>query len=176
VRGDAVETGLQNGNGRIWRREALSLGFLAMLPGRRAELPRDLDGLSRSPFQHHEEFLVTTYAASSSVIFMLLGVMLALFGFASYSTAVHKLEAIGRMVMYTDWIVEASNADGEFYGHVALCNLVTRTRHLSPAMAADSIISSDRQWSVKKDDDLTALICDYTPRVDDCNTALCSRC
>jgi len=94
------------------------------------------------------------------------GLMLAAFGFASYSTAVHKLEADDRMVMYTDGILEASNADGEFYGHVALCNLVTRTRHLSPAMAADSIISSVRQWSAKQDDDLTVLICDYTPRID----------
>jgi len=38
---------------------------------------------------------------------------------------------------------------------------LTRTRELSPAMAADSIISSVRQWSEKQDDDLTILICDY---------------
>jgi hypothetical protein len=31
-------------------------------------------------------------------------------------------------------------------------------------MAADSIIVSVRQWSGKQDDDLTVLICDYTPQ------------
>jgi sigma-B regulation protein RsbU (phosphoserine phosphatase) len=104
------------------------------------------------------------------------GLMLAVFGFASYSTAVHKLEAGDRMVMYTDGILEASNAAGYFFGHEALCDLLKRTRDLSPAMAADSIVSSVRQWSRKQDDDLTVLICDYTPRIDACGTALRSRC
>ena len=89
------------------------------------------------------------------------GLMLAAFDFASYSTAVHKLETDDRIVMYTDGVVEASNAAGDFFGHDALCDLLTRTRELSPAMAADSIISSVHQWSGKQDDDLTILICDY---------------
>jgi sigma-B regulation protein RsbU (phosphoserine phosphatase) len=92
------------------------------------------------------------------------GLMLAAFAFASYSTAVHKLKAGDRMVMYTDGILEASNAAGDFFGHQSLCDLLTRTRDLSPAMAADSIIVSVRQWSGKQDDDLTVLICDYTPQ------------
>jgi len=104
------------------------------------------------------------------------GLMLAAFGFASYSTAVHKLKAGDRMVMYTDGILEASNAAGDFFGYEALCNLLTRTRILSPAMAADSIISSVRQWSPKQEDDLTVLICDYTPRMDECGAELHSRC
>lgn len=92
------------------------------------------------------------------------GLMLAAFAFASYSTAVHKLKAGDRMVMYTDGILEASNAAGDFFGHQSLCDLLTRTRDQSPAMAADSIIASVRQWSGKQDDDLTVLICDYTPQ------------
>jgi phosphoserine phosphatase RsbU/P len=89
------------------------------------------------------------------------GLMLAAFDFASYSTAVHKLEAGDRIVMYTDGILEASNRVGDFFGQDALCDLVAKTRGLSPAMAADSIISSVRQWSAKQDDDLTVLVCDY---------------
>ena len=92
------------------------------------------------------------------------GLMLAAFAFASYSTAVHKLKAGDRMVMYTDGILEASNAAGDFFGHQSLCDLLTRTRDQSPAMAADSIIASVRRWSGKQDDDLTVLICDYTPQ------------
>ena len=96
------------------------------------------------------------------------GLMLAAFDFASYSTAVHKLETDDRIVMYTDGVVEASNAAGDFFGHDALCDLLTRTRELSPAMAADSIISSVRQWSEKQDDDLTILICDYISKGNEC--------
>jgi len=91
------------------------------------------------------------------------GVMLAVFGFASYSTAVHKLEAGDRIVMYTDGILEACNGAGEFFGHDMLCHLLTKTTCLSPAMAADSIISSVGEWSGKQDDDLTIVICDYIP-------------
>ena len=96
------------------------------------------------------------------------GLMLAAFTFASYSTAVHKLKAGDRMVMYTDGILDASNAAGDFFGHESLRDLLTSTRHLSPAMAADCIMTSVRQWSEKQDDDLTVLICDYTPRIHNC--------
>jgi phosphoserine phosphatase RsbU/P len=104
------------------------------------------------------------------------GLMLAAFAFASYSTAVHKLEAGDRMVMYTDGILEASNAAGDFFGPDALCDLLKRTRDLSPALAADAIVSSVQQWSGKQDDDLTVLICDYTPGIDESGTELRSRC
>ena len=91
------------------------------------------------------------------------GLMLAVFGSASYSTAVHKLEEGDRIVMYTDGIVEASNAAGDFFGEDRFYDLLTKTRGLSTAMAADSIISSVQRWSGKQDDDLTVLICDYVP-------------
>ena len=60
------------------------------------------------------------------------GLMLAAFDFASYSTAVHKLETDDRIVMYTDGVVEASNAAGDFFGNDALCDLLTRTREAIP--------------------------------------------
>ena len=104
------------------------------------------------------------------------GLMLAAFEFASYSTAVHKLETDDRIVMYTDGVVEASNAAGDFFGHDALCDLLTRTRELPPDMAADSIIFSVRQWSGKQDDDLTILICDYISKGDECGETLQLRC
>ena len=96
------------------------------------------------------------------------GVMLATFSFASYSTGVHKLKAGDRIVMYTDGILEACNAAGDFFGQDSLRDVLTKTRPLSPAMAADAVISSVRQWSGKQDDDLTVLICDYIPRASEC--------
>ena len=94
------------------------------------------------------------------------GLMLAAFNFASYSTAVYKLQTGDRIVMYTDGILEASNAEGRFFGLHTLCELLTQTRRLSPARAADTIISSVRRWSRTQDDDLTILICDYIPKID----------
>lgn len=65
--------------------------------------------------------------------------------------------------MYTDGILEASNAAGVLFGLDALRNLASKTRGLTSAMAADEIISSIRQRSAKQDDDLTVLVCDYRP-------------
>jgi len=93
------------------------------------------------------------------------GLPLAAFDFAAYSTAVHKLKAGDRIVLYTDGILEASNAAGDFFGQETLCALLTKTIGLSPARAADSIVASVRQWSGKQDDDLTILICDYLPTI-----------
>ena len=60
------------------------------------------------------------------------GLMLAVFGFASYSTAVHKLETDDRIVMYTDGVVDASNAAGDFFGHDALCDLLNKNSGAIP--------------------------------------------
>jgi phosphoserine phosphatase RsbU/P len=70
--------------------------------------------------------------------------------------------------MYTDGILEASDAAGDFFGQDALCDLLTNTSALSSAVAADSIISSVRKWSGKQDDDMTVLVCDYMPAVSRC--------
>ena len=93
------------------------------------------------------------------------GLMLAAFDFASYSTAVHKLQAGDRIVLYTDGILEASNAEGDFFAHDRLCHLLTTTTGLSPERAAESIIYSVRQWSGKQDDDITIVICDYISNI-----------
>jgi sigma-B regulation protein RsbU (phosphoserine phosphatase) len=89
------------------------------------------------------------------------GLMLAAFEFACYSNATHRLEPGDRLLLYTDGIVEASNASGEMFGRDALSDTLKMTAALSPSAAADSIISSVTKWSAKQDDDLTVLVCDY---------------
>jgi sigma-B regulation protein RsbU (phosphoserine phosphatase) len=89
------------------------------------------------------------------------GLMLAAFDFASYSNATHRLETDDRLLLYTNGIVEASNATGDFFGQDALCELLRKTAGLSPSAAADSILSSVRHWPAKQDDNLTVLVCDY---------------
>jgi hypothetical protein len=63
---------------------------------------------------------------------------------------------------------------GDFYDYTiaddqqgALCDLLTQTRQLTPAMAADAIVSEVRRWSERQDDDLTVFICDYVPQMDE---------
>jgi sigma-B regulation protein RsbU (phosphoserine phosphatase) len=89
------------------------------------------------------------------------GLMLAAFDLAQYSNASHQLEAGDRLLLYTDGIVEAANATGEFLGQDALSVLLQRTAALQPSEAADKIIASVQQWSATQDDDLTVLVCDY---------------
>jgi phosphoserine phosphatase RsbU/P len=89
------------------------------------------------------------------------GLMLAAFGFATYTTAAQRLQPGDRLLLYTDGIVEAASASGEFFGAEALSALLRQTSGSAPADAADRIISAVQQWAVSQDDDLTVLVCDY---------------
>jgi phosphoserine phosphatase RsbU/P len=89
------------------------------------------------------------------------GLMLAAFSFATYSTAEYPLESGDRLVLYTDGILEATNAAGEEFGPHRLSALLQNGARLSAEAAADHIISSLQTWSKSQNDDLTILICDY---------------
>lgn len=89
------------------------------------------------------------------------GLMLAAFDFAAYTTAAQKLQPGDRLLLYTDGIVEAASAGGEFFGQESLSALLRQTSGVAPAAAADRIISAVQQWAVSQDDDLTVLVCDY---------------
>jgi sigma-B regulation protein RsbU (phosphoserine phosphatase) len=89
------------------------------------------------------------------------GLMLAAFSFATYATALHPLEPGDRLVLYTDGLLEAANAEGEEFGPHRLGGLLRDTAHLTPEQAADHIVSSLKLWAQSQNDDLTVLICDY---------------
>jgi len=89
------------------------------------------------------------------------GLMLAAFDFASYSNATYHLEAGDRLLLYTDGILDACNSSGDFFGKEGLHGVFQGTAGLPAAAAADSIIASVRNWSMKQEDDLTVLVCDY---------------
>jgi sigma-B regulation protein RsbU (phosphoserine phosphatase) len=91
------------------------------------------------------------------------GLILAAFDFATFANAVHPLEPGDRYLLYTDGLVEAVNANGDFFGQDALSAVLRQTAALTPSAASDRIISAVQQWSSLPDDDLTVLICDYVP-------------
>ena len=90
------------------------------------------------------------------------GLILAAFDYATYSTAAQRLQTGDRLLLYTDGIVEATNATGEFFGQQALGALLRQTAGITPTETADRIISAVQQWAASQDDDLTVLVCDYT--------------
>ncbi len=91
------------------------------------------------------------------------GLMLAAFSFATYLNAVSSLEPGDRLLLYTDGIVEASNAEREEYGRDRLRALLRQCANLSHHETADRVMSTVQSWAVSQEDDLTVLVCDYAP-------------
>ena len=89
------------------------------------------------------------------------GLILAAFSFSTYSTAVHPLEPGDRLLLYTDGIVEAANAEEDEFGRDRLSSLLRETAKLSPKQAVDHIVDVVQRWAKAQGDDLTLLLCDY---------------
>jgi sigma-B regulation protein RsbU (phosphoserine phosphatase) len=90
------------------------------------------------------------------------GLLLAAFSFATYSTTVHSLEPGDRLMLYTDGIVEAANAEADEFGRDRLGALMRETATLSPKQAVDHIVDVVQRWARAQGDDLTLLVCDYS--------------
>jgi phosphoserine phosphatase RsbU/P len=90
------------------------------------------------------------------------GLILGAFDFATYSAATLALKDGDRLLLYTDGLIEAANAAGDFFGRESLATVLASTVGSSPAGAADLILSSVREWSTAQDDDLTLVVCDFT--------------
>jgi phosphoserine phosphatase RsbU/P len=91
------------------------------------------------------------------------GLILAAFDYATYTNATQPLQPGDRFLFYTDGVIEAANANGDFFGKEALSALLRQTSQLPPSGASDEMVFALQRWSASQDDDLTVLICDYTP-------------
>src|SRR5215469_9888034 len=89
------------------------------------------------------------------------GLILAAFDFAAYESKSHRLQPKDRLLLYTDGILEAANAAGEFFGPERLSRVLRESAAVSAAEAADRIIRAVRAWASTQEDDLTVLVCDY---------------
>jgi sigma-B regulation protein RsbU (phosphoserine phosphatase) len=89
------------------------------------------------------------------------GLLLAAVEGADYSNKTLALKSGDRLVLYTDGLVEARNAQGKLFGEDALSAVILETGKLTTDEAADRMIASAQQWAKSQDDDLTVLVCDF---------------
>jgi sigma-B regulation protein RsbU (phosphoserine phosphatase) len=89
------------------------------------------------------------------------GLLLAASDQATYSDKTLALESGDRLLLYTDGLVEARNAEGKLLGEESLYTALRETKELTPDEAADRMIAGTEKWSKSQDDDLTVLVCDY---------------
>jgi sigma-B regulation protein RsbU (phosphoserine phosphatase) len=89
------------------------------------------------------------------------GLLMAVSELATYSDKTLPIEPGDRLLLYTDGLVEARNAEGKLLGEDALIALLRATADLTPDEAADRMIASAQQWAPSQEDDLTVLVCDF---------------
>jgi sigma-B regulation protein RsbU (phosphoserine phosphatase) len=93
------------------------------------------------------------------------GMLLAAVDGARYDCKALPLQRGDRLLLYTDGLVEARNANGELFGETSLSAEFKNSAHLEPAAAVDRMIEAVQLWAKSQDDDLTVLVCDFVGAV-----------
>ena len=94
------------------------------------------------------------------------GIILGQFEDARYQNIELNLKSGDRFVLYTDGIIEATNAAGDLFGWSHFKEFITSHASLSVGNFADGLIQHISNWSGKHtdealDDDLTLVVADY---------------
>lgn len=94
------------------------------------------------------------------------GPVLGLLPGARFEQGVERLEQGDVLVLYSDGIVEAANANGEEFGEDRLAAVIKASRHLEPDTIRDRVLQAVRQFTGTDylDDDRTLLAIRYTGR------------
>ena len=88
------------------------------------------------------------------------GLLLGVVPEAAYETVVLSITPGDRVLLYTDGLVEASNAADDHFDEGRLCRLVAESSHLLADALADSLLREVREWTGRPafEDDLTLLV------------------
>jgi sigma-B regulation protein RsbU (phosphoserine phosphatase) len=67
-----------------------------------------------------------------------------------------------RLVMYTDGLTEATDVNGEFFGHNRLCSVLSETRNVSAQVCADAVMAAVDAFrgDAPQSDDETVVVLD----------------
>jgi len=93
------------------------------------------------------------------------GLLLGPFPGAEYQSKAMQIESGDRLILYTDGIVETSNASGSFFGDGFFKTFIEAHAHLCAEDFADKLLRHLGEWSGKPsgeslDDDLTLIVVD----------------
>jgi len=89
------------------------------------------------------------------------GMLLAAVPNANYESKCLMLKTGDRLLLYTDGLVEARNAEGRLFGEESLATALTASARMTPSKTAEHLIASVQSWARSQDDDLTVLVCDF---------------
>lgn len=95
------------------------------------------------------------------------GMLLAAIADANYESKSLPLKSGDRLLLYTDGLVEARNAEGRLFGDQSLAAELETSARMTPSETVDHLIGVVQRWATSQDDDLTVLVCDFvgTPEV-----------
>jgi sigma-B regulation protein RsbU (phosphoserine phosphatase) len=91
------------------------------------------------------------------------GLLLAFDADAQYATAEVTLDAGDRLVFFSDGLVEACNAGGDFFGDARLEQLLVASAAVTPEQFVDQIVADLRRWvgaDKQLQDDVTMVVVD----------------
>ncbi|MBN2432081.1 MAG: SpoIIE family protein phosphatase [Acidobacteria bacterium] len=88
------------------------------------------------------------------------GTILGAFPETSFETKELEMQTGDLIVIFTDGLTDAINADGEEYGEKRLTKLLTELRHEEPEIILDRVMTDTRAWfkGVSQHDDMTLVV------------------
>jgi phosphoserine phosphatase RsbU/P len=89
------------------------------------------------------------------------GMLLAAVEGAIYESRSVALEPRDRLLLYTDGLLEARNAQGKLFGGELLEAELKASAGQAPREAVEHLVGVVQRWARSQDDDLTVLVCDF---------------